>query len=179
MEEEIIVASGNPVKLEAIKWGFQKTFPQNRYTWNTIEAPSGVSTQPSSDVETRQGAFNRVEFVRRINPLAAFWCGIEGGVEFDQGGHMFAFAWVVIQDKNLCGMARSGAFLLPPQVTKLVKSGLELGDADDIIFQKTNSKQKNGAIGLLTGDLITRKSLYQQAVVMALLPFMNLGLYSS
>ncbi len=179
MEKVIIVASGNPVKLDAIQWGFQKTFPQNCYTWKTIEAPSGVSTQPSSDAETRQGAFNRVEFVRRMNPLAAFWCGIEGGIEFDQGGHMFAFAWVVIQDKDLCGMARSGAFLLPPQVTKLVKSGLELGDADDIVFQQANSKQKNGAIGLLTGDLITRTSLYQEAVVMALVPFRNRDLYSS
>ena len=178
MEEKIVVASGNPVKLAALQKGFQEVFPQFRYNWETVNAPSGVSDQPSSDAETRLGAFNRVEFIRKLNPRAVYWCGIEGGIEFDQDGHMFAFAWVVIQDKSLCGMARSGAFLLPPQVAKLVRSGLELGDADDMVFQQANSKQKNGAIGLLTGDLITRTSLYQEAVIMALVPFKNRDLYS-
>ncbi|OJX38137.1 MAG: hypothetical protein BGO78_08910 [Chloroflexi bacterium 44-23] len=179
MQEKIVVASGNPVKLAALQNGFQKTFPQSRYAWKTVKAPSGVNAQPSSDAETRQGAFNRVEFIRRMDPGAQFWCGIEGGIEFDQDGRMFAFAWVVIQEKSLCGMARSGAFLLPPQVAKLVRSGLELGEADDLVFEQANSKQKNGAIGLLTGDLITRTSLYQEAVIMALIPFKNHGLYGS
>jgi non-canonical (house-cleaning) NTP pyrophosphatase len=41
----------------------------------------------------------------------------------------------------------------------LVESGKELGDADDIVFGKSNSKQQNGAVGILTHDIITRTAL--------------------
>ena len=51
------------------------------------------------------------------------------------------------------------------------------GDADDVVFERSNSKQANGAVGLLTGDVITRASLYAHAVVLALIPFRNMELY--
>jgi len=54
---------------------------------------------------------------------------------------------------------------------------MELGDADDLVFRKENSKQQNGAVGLLTNDAITRQSLYQPAVQMAFIPFLNPELY--
>jgi non-canonical (house-cleaning) NTP pyrophosphatase len=38
-------------------------------------------------------------------------------------------------------------------------------------------KQANGAIGILTGDVIDRTELYQHAVILALVPFKNDGLY--
>jgi non-canonical (house-cleaning) NTP pyrophosphatase len=63
-------------------------------------------------------------------------------------------------------------------VAILVREGMELGDADDIVFAKSNSKQQNGAVGLLTNDVITRKSLYLPAVQMAFIPFLNPELYS-
>ncbi len=46
------------------------------------------------------------------------------------------------------------------------------------LFKKQNSKQQNGAVGLLTNDLITRETLYHQAVILALIPFLNQALYS-
>jgi len=58
-----------------------------------------------------------------------------------------------------------------------VNSGLELGEADDLVFGQANSKQKNGAIGLLTNDVLNRTTLYEQAVIMALIPFKNPHLY--
>ena len=59
----------------------------------------------------------------------------------------------------------------------MVQKGYELGEADDIVFKKDNSKQQNGAVGLLTQNIITRKSLYKPAVIMALIPFLNTELY--
>ena len=58
--------------------------------------------------------------------------------------------------------------MLPPEVCRLISEGIELGEADDIVFGKSNSKQSNGAIGLLTQDLITRTTLYIPAILMAL-----------
>ena len=75
------------------------------------------------------------------------------------------------------GKARTASFFLPPEVAKLVHGGMELGHADDIVFRKNNSKQQNGAIGLLTKDTITRKLLYVPAVQMAFIPFLNPELY--
>jgi inosine/xanthosine triphosphatase len=153
-------------------------FPQISYKLIKVDAPSQVSAQPISSQETLQGALNRVSYVRDRYPQAAFWTAIEGGVDFDNVDQMSAFAWVVIQNVYLCGKARSGSFFLPPKIAGLVKSGLELGQADDLVFGQANSKQKNGAVGLLTGDILTRTSLYEQAVLMALIPFKNPQLYS-
>jgi non-canonical (house-cleaning) NTP pyrophosphatase len=88
-----------------------------------------------------------------------------------------AFAWIVISDGEKTGKARTASFFLPSEVAKLVHQGMELGDADDQVFKKSNSKQKNGAVGLLTNDAITRKSLYLPAVQMAFIPFLNPKLY--
>jgi len=54
---------------------------------------------------------------------------------------------------------------------------MELGLANDIVFSKLNSKQKCRAVGLLTHNKITRTELYKDAVILALIPFINPGLY--
>ena len=103
--------------------------------------------------------------------------GIEGGVE-PHGAELSAFAWVVVLAKNgIEGKGRTGTFFLPLAVAELIQQGKELGEADDIVFAQTNSKQKNGAIGILTGDVIDRAALYEPAVIMALVPFKNPDLY--
>jgi non-canonical (house-cleaning) NTP pyrophosphatase len=53
-----------------------------------------------------------------------------------------------------------------------------LGEADDRVFSRKNSKQSNGAIGILTNDAIDRTELYIPAVIFALIPFKNPDLYS-
>ena len=88
-----------------------------------------------------------------------------------------AFAWVVIRAKNLIGKGRTGTFLLPEAVSKLILNGMELGEADDIVFNQNNSKQKDGAVGLLTENLVDRCHLYAHAVILALIPFKNPKLY--
>ena len=42
-----------------------------------------------------------------------------------------------------------------------------------------NAKQVNGAVGLLTNDLIMRAEYYETAVLLALIPFVNPDLYKS
>jgi inosine/xanthosine triphosphatase len=172
----IAVASNNPVKIQAVLDGFKFISPKEEWRAISVEVPSGVSHQPMTDAETLAGATNRARNAQKAHPDADYWAGIEGGVE-DLNGEMFAFAWVALISQSLTGHARSGSFMIPPSVAKLVREGKELGDADDIIFGRENSKQKNGAIGLLTDDAIDRKSLYEHAVVLALVPFKNPRLY--
>ena len=92
---------------------------------------------------------------------------------------MLAFAWIVIRSHQQLGKARTGTFGLPPTVADLVRQGKELGEADDQVFGQTNSKQNDGAVGLLTDNVIDRMQLYEHAVILALIPFKNEALYPS
>ena len=172
----IVVASNNPVKMQAVRLGFEIMFPEQGFEFHSIAVPSGVSDQPLSSHETLQGAYNRACAASQSYPQADYWVGIEGGIEAE-GEEMAAFAWVVVHTAQITGKGRTGAFFLPPAVVNLIKQGKELGEADDIVFKKNNSKQANGAIGILTGDVIDRTRLYEHAVILALVPFKNPGLY--
>lgn len=171
-----MVASKNPVKVKAALSGLQHMFPEQAFEAVPASVPSGVADQPMSDEETLQGALNRVKNAREAHPDADYWIGLEGGVSSMQG-ELAAFAWIVVQGGTLTGKARSGIFFLPPAVAALVERGVELGKADDMVFNHQNSKQKGGAIGILTGNVLDRKQLYEQAVMLALVPFKNKELY--
>jgi inosine/xanthosine triphosphatase len=77
------------------------------------------------------------------------------------------------------GKGQSGRFLLPDAVSKLVRDGMELGEADDHFFGRNNSKQEEGAIGILSDNRITRMTLYKPAVIFALLQFVHPEYYES
>jgi inosine/xanthosine triphosphatase len=170
------LASKNPVKLAAALTGFQRMFTGGEFEVCSLPVASAVAHQPRSDGETLRGATERAQQARAVLPDAEFWVGMEGGVE-DHAGGMAAFAWVVILSPDgRVGKGRSGAFFLPEAVAKLVRQGKELGEADDIVFSRANSKQE-GAIGLLTGNVLDRRQLYADAVILALVPFKNRELY--
>lgn len=165
-----VVGSTNPVKVTAVTRALARMFPEARWEVVGVAVPSGVAAQPMSDAETLQGAQARAEGARQVHPEADLWVGIEGGVE-PQGEDLLSFAWVVVLSREgRRGRARSGTFLLPPAVARLVRQGYELGKADDLVFGQTNSKQRMGAVGLLSGGVIDRTALYEHAVVLALLP---------
>ena len=112
----------------------------------------------------------------RTAPDADFWVGLEGGIETidDQ---LMAFAWMaVLGPDQRIGEARTVTLPLPPAVKTLVDQGLELGDANDKVFSTVNSKHQGGAFGLLTNGIYTREGVYTEALVIALVPFVN-GLY--
>jgi inosine/xanthosine triphosphatase len=176
MKLTVAVASHNPVKLRAAQAGFAAMFPGVELNMLPVSVPSGVAEQPTSDEETLQGALNRSASAQAAAPTANFWVGIEGGIAYNQG-EMLAFAWVVVRSSGELGRARTAAFYLPPRVAELVRAGRELGEADDIVFERENSKQDNGAVGLLTGDVIDRALFYTHAVILALIPFKNEELY--
>jgi len=175
--KKIIIASKNPVKINATLSGFQRMFPNEQFEIESVSVSSDVSDQPKSDSETFRGACNRANNACQVNPKADFFVGIEGGIE-EKNFEMEAFAWIVIKTKeNEFGKGKTGTFFLPPQVAELIKQGKELGDADDMVFGKTNSKQENGAVGILTDNVIDRTKYYVDAIIFALIPFKNKALY--
>jgi inosine/xanthosine triphosphatase len=173
----ITIASKNPVKVKTAKEGFQRMFPDEQFEIRQVSTTLPLPPQPMTDEETLNCAALRAANARDLTPDGDYWVGIEGGVA-DGAIGMGAFAWVVILDESgKTGRGRTGEFFLPEDVAALVRQGVELGEADDRIFSRNNSKQGNGAIGLLTADAIDRAELYIPAVVFALIPFKNPMLY--
>jgi len=174
----IVIASKNPVKIEAVKQAFTLMFPGQMFKLESVAVTSGVSNQPKSDAEVLKGAETRASNAKTEISKADYWVGIEGGIEDTQFG-MTAFAWIIVMSEKQIGRGRTASFFLPEKVTQLVGQGKELGEANDIIFNQFNSKQSDGAIGLLTGNVIDRTKLYEHGVIMALVSFKNIDLYES
>jgi len=172
----VIVASRNPVKISAVSSGFTKVFPDLPFEFVGISAQSEVSDQPMTDGETLFGAENRIKNAKLAYPHAHFWVALEGGLQ-EVDGKLEAFAYILIESQGQTGKSKTATFELPEKIAELIHTGMELGDADDVVFGGTNSKQKNGSVGILTNNIITRTSSYEQAVILALIPFVNEHLY--
>ena len=171
--KKVLIASRNPVKINATKKAFEDVFT-DRFEFEGVSADSLVSDQPMSNDETLKGANNRIQNIQHLE--ADYFVSIEGGVDLLDNNYE-AFAWIVISDKNKVGKAKTATFPLPTKISNLIKEGYELGDADDIVFKRSNSKQKNGAVGILSDNLITRTDYYAHAIILALIPFTNSKLY--
>jgi len=178
-EIRIVVGSQNPVKLEAVSVAFASFFSELSFEVQPISVPSGVSTQPLSDAETLMGATNRAKAARELEPNADFWLGIEGGLNPSPGemDSFLSFSWVVAMDGKRVGRGRSASYELPRSISELIRQGMELGDADDLVFDVSGSKRASGGVGLLTGDRVTRSQFYAEAVKLALIPFVNPELF--
>ncbi|SNS12244.1 inosine/xanthosine triphosphatase [Belliella buryatensis] len=173
----VIVGSKNPVKISCTDLGFHQAFDREAFLIEGLNVSSEVDDQPIGDEQTYLGAYNRAKNSKNVFPEADFWVGIEGGVE-EQAGEMYAFAWVVIIDPTgKIGKAKTATFFLPNVITDLIKGGMELGAADDQVFNRENSKQGNGAVGILTNGAVNRKEYYAQAIILALIPFLNKTIY--
>ncbi len=170
---KIVVASRNPVKLNAAREAFSAVYPDRKLEVAGVDVDSGVGDQPDSDAKTRDGARARALQARAAEPDADFWVGLEGGVDvFDD--QLMAFAWMAVKGRQGdVSEARSATLPLPPAVKTLVDSGMELGEANDRVFSTVNSKQGGGAYGLLTDGRYTREGIYAQTLIIALTPFVN------
>ncbi|MEX2591621.1 MAG: inosine/xanthosine triphosphatase [Anditalea sp.] len=172
----VITGSRNPVKIKCIEEAFHMTFEKS-FMVQGLNVGSGVGKQPLGDTETYTGAYNRASNSKIAFPEADYWVGIEGGTE-EIGEDLTTYAWIVIMDKNgKVGQAKTATFFLPKVISNLVKGGMELGEADDQVFNRVNSKQGNGAVGILTNGTVNRKDLYKQAVILGLIPFINGDMY--
>lgn len=166
--KKVVVASLNPAKINAVKSAFQSAFPHQAFEFIGISVESEVDDQPMSDEETRDGALNRVKNAKISQPDADYYVGLEAGIEDN-----VTFAWMIIESDTHRGESRSASLMLPPLVIEKLDHANELGDVMGEVFGTENIKQKGGAISLLTHDLLTRSSVYHQALILALIPFIN------
>jgi len=175
---KVLVGSQNPVKIEAVKEAFSKYFDNVEVIGMKVD--SKVPDQPINE-ETFEGAKNRALELKRINEEknlgAKFFVGIEAGI-IKLYSKWFGFGVMCVADnKGKIGIGTSSHFELPESIVKHLLNRVELGDVMDRITGDHNTKQKNGAIGFLTKNVIDRKNLYVHGLIVSLLPFINENLY--
>lgn len=171
----ILVGSQNPVKINAAKTALEQIYASTDIEVTGINAPSGVNDQPMSEVETKNGAINRVNFCKEKNQ-ADFYIAMEGGVEKFTTG-VATFAYIAISNGETLSIGRSANLPLPNKVYQALCLGRELGEVMDSLFNTNNIKQAGGAISLLTKGHATRQSIYTQAIILAMAPFINASLF--
>lgn len=165
---QVVTATTNPAKIQAILAAFDQIFGEGSCHIDAISVETGVPEQPFGSVETRNGARNRVANARLARPDADFWVAIEAGI--DEGA---TFSWVVIESRSQRGEARSATLPLPEVILAQVRAGEALGPVMSAHTGIDKIGNKEGAIGVFTAGVLTRSSVYHQAVVLALSPFHN------
>jgi len=170
----IAVGSQNPVKIQAVKNVVKNIWEDAEVI--SVDVLPGVSEQPTSDDEAIKGATTRAELsIQKTG--ADLGIGLEGcTVETAYG--MFVSGWVVAMDKNgEMGIGGGGRLLLPERIASEVRKGKELGPVMDGLTGDYNTKQKQGAVGILTCDLVPRTTAFERCVIYALARFINPDYY--
>jgi inosine/xanthosine triphosphatase len=154
---KICVGSKNPTKVGAV----EEIFPEAAVDFAVVS--SRVSPQPMSDEETRSGAINRALECRKASP-DVYGIGLEGGVMFI-GDTCYLCNWGAMATPEGNIFTASGArIVLPEEISQKLKDGKELGEIMDSFAQRKEVRNKEGAIGIFTNDLISRKEMFSHVV---------------
>ena len=167
---KISIGSKNPVKIKAVENVVKKIWLGAEVVG--VEVEHGAGMQPNSDEEAIKGAMNRAQLsLKQTN--ADYGFGLEGNtLETDHG--MMLQGWVVVVDKKgEKGIASCGSLLLPEKIAIEVRKGKELGPVTDVLFGHDNIKQKEGTVGMLTNNMVTRTEAFEKGVIYALARFLN------
>jgi len=163
----VVVGSENPVKVGAVRAVLERC--STSVVVYAVAVPSGVPDQPWGDEETRVGALGRARAALAADPTADLSIGLEGGVVREADGSIRTCAWAAVVDRQgNTSVGGSLAMPLPPAIVALLERGMELGHAMDALVQTSNIKQGRGAVGVLTGNLLTRQQAYEPLVTYAL-----------
>ena len=154
---KLIIGSKNPTKIKAV----ETVFPS--YEVIAKDMPSYVSAQPMSDEETRQGAINRARQSMESMP-GAIGIGLEGGIMY-VNDQLCLCNWGSLVTENGDVYTASGARIpLPEAFRTQLEDGTELGQVMEQYAKKQNVKQKEGAIGIFTNELVSRQEMFAHVV---------------
>jgi len=170
----VAVGSMNPVKVSAVEEVFFKVFGGVEVL--PVAVDSGVSPQPFG-FDTLRGAENRARKALEASG-ADYGVGIEGGL-LELRGRWYNLGFVAIVDREgFIGTGTSGWFELPPSFLEKIKSGEELAEVLDNFLGVEGVGRMEGAVGVFTGNRVTRRDLYVHGLYMAIIPHLNKKIWS-
>ncbi len=164
----IALGSQHPAKVAAATAVLRRVFPDAEII--TLDVESGVRRSPVSPGETIQGALARARRARE-HADADLGVGIEDGIEDTDHG-TFLGSWAAVVDRSgRSGLGGGMRIALPPDLAEEARQG---GDLGRLVRARAAPRDIDtlGAIGWLTGGLVTREEAHRQAIAAALVPFL-------
>ena len=146
-----------------------------------------VPAMPLSDAQLMRGSRERADSTRQAlqtEGLAAdYYIGLEGGFHSlqDAGGAWVTFlrGWAYVTDGT------RGFYGVTPSVTvpdalarRVTEGGLELSTVIDEAAGEHDVRNRQGAWGVLSRDLLTRSESFAAALIAACAPFYNAKFYT-
>jgi inosine/xanthosine triphosphatase len=155
---------------------------------------SGVGHTPLSSAESMRGARHRTEALARSasakGEIYQYFVGLEGGLEVMEsdaenkadagngGRRVFLESWAYVSDGLRGHFGRSGGIELPPALAhEVLDEGVELAAAIDKFAGMAGIRDHQGAWGVLSNNLITRREAFRVALIAAFAPFYNANLF--
>jgi inosine/xanthosine triphosphatase len=152
-----------------------------------FDVESGVGHTPSSREELMRGARQRadalVHLARGKGEAWRYFLGLEGGLDVVQENsdrRVFLESWAYVTDGVQGYYGRSGGIELPQALAQeVLVHGVELSVAIDRFAGAVGIRDAQGAWGVLSSNMITRREAFRVAVVAAFAPFYNAKMYRS
>jgi inosine/xanthosine triphosphatase len=185
----IAIGSENPAKIQAVKLGFKKLFPDTNCLFFPVQVDSGVSVQPFGFQSTIQGAITRAKnaykskFKSKSDGIRHFGVGIEAGmipVPLTKSGYLDYQFCVVYQSNESISIGSGPGFEYPAKIVKILREDPSHHEIGTIIAELSgikDIKKQEGAIGFLSKNTFIRAEILKFSVITALLPIMNPDLY--
>ncbi len=103
---------------------------------------------------------------------------IPGSTAKDAGRRVFLESWAYVSDGSRGYFGRSGGIELPEALAyEVVDKKVELATAIDKFAGTVGIRDRQGAWGILSSDLISRREAFRVALVAAFAPFYNAKLF--
>src|SRR5690606_24422552 len=103
--------------------------------------------------------------------------GLEGGVVETPFGLCVCNWGAVVSREGVIGIGGGHRVLLPHAIAQELHKGVELGSVIDTWAGGHEIKKKEGTIGILTDNHITRVSMFRDVVICAFSRFLNPAFY--
>ena len=161
-----------------------------------FEVDSGVRHTPLSSAESMRGARQRAEGLTRMAAKKGesyqYFVGLEGGLEVIKSDdaqeefpansrrRVFLESWAYVTNGTRGHFGRSGAIELPEALAlEVLDHGIELAGAIDKFAGEAGIRDAQGAWGILSGNLISRREAFRIALVAAFAPFYNASMFQA
>lgn len=175
----LVSGSKNLTKVKAIEYAASRYWED--YTIYEYDAPSRVQVMPMNKDDTRIGAKNRAKAALQwiyeqkefVEGDVVIGIGNEGGVA-EMEGVWYLFSSTFATDGILCSRGGETLVRMPEIMIDQLEGGrVELADIIDKMTGENDTRQKGGAIALLTRNKIKRQDLFNSPVMQALSPWVS------
>ncbi len=179
-DSDLLIAVGttNPTKIAGIERAFKTFFPSEKVELIPCKVQTSIGAQPIGLDSIFIGAMQRAIYAKNSIRNCDFSVGVEAGI------FMLGESWidvqvaVIIDSRSRVGIGMSSGFPIPRKfVEEILRGGIELDVVVDKYFGTRDIGSHGGVIKLLTRDVVKREDLVYQAVINALIPWINEKLY--